>query len=170
VLWCGEGGGRGVALKFRKDAGGREDKILFRLRDRSEFVSAAHKTGGKWVSAVGFSYRPLHEYREGFMAGSTIIKGLGRTDLFNQRNLTVTAGSAGLVTVNAAAYSRFTGFVSGVGSMTVRIRFGTDSKLFCFFYLRYQFRAASFRSTKSRQVRGMGNRSPLTRNRSRQFY
>jgi hypothetical protein len=64
------------------------------------------------------------------MAGSTIVKGLGRTDLFNQRNLSVTAGSVGLVIVNAAAYSRFTGFVSDIGSMTARVRFGPDSANF----------------------------------------
>jgi|SRR6516165_1383425 hypothetical protein len=57
------------------------------------------------------------------MAGSTYIEGSSRKYLVRSTGISV-SGSVGLTTIDGGQFCRYTGFFSGIGSMTVRVRFG----------------------------------------------
>jgi hypothetical protein len=65
------------------------------------------------------------------MAGSTIVKGAARAVLVEQTAVPLT-GSGGVAfgTFNAGLYSRITGLVGNISSVTVRVQFGISSAAF----------------------------------------
>lgn len=58
--------------------------------------------------------------------GTQFLKGHGRRVLFSSTALSI-PGSTALVAANAQPYSRFTGIVSIIGSVTVQYRLGVNS-------------------------------------------